>query len=316
VKAYVGKVSAAPWKFRDGTVLSGLTSPWICWALSSADGRPLSETKQAYVTAVADAKNTGFDFDWNVAGGPVEQAKAIRNRGRAPVVVDKVSYTLSFPNQLDYRFSGYDFATRKVLEIPGTNSNVLRVPNQNLWMGLIDFSTRGPAAQPLADANPGAVEQQMPAHEGIATARDPKLAGVWNPLPELSWGDSYLQAQQIVRKLSGTPGNQNDMPGQTINWLESSALFSSPANIEIAFREGRMLRIAATFTRPPDMKEVVAAYEKQFGPAQEKVFTRQEQQSIARWSVKQPGASLEIKVTEAQGTRIITYERVVVRSNL
>jgi hypothetical protein len=225
--------------------------------------------------------------------------------------VDKVSYTVSFPTQLDYRFSGYDFATRKVLEIAASHSNVLRVPDQNLWMGVIEVSGRGPTAQPLADANPGAT-MPTPATAGVGgpeiATRNPKLAGIWNPLQALNWGDSYAHTQQIVRKLSGTPANQNDVPDRTINWNESTALFSSPANIEIAFKEGHMFRIAATFTRPPNMKEVVAAYEKQFGPALEKVFARQEQQSIARWSLKQAGATLEIKVTEAQGTQVITYE--------
>ncbi len=70
-----------------------------------------------------------------------------------------------------------------------------------------------------------------------------------------------------------------------------------------------MSRIVATFTRPPSMKEVVAAYEKQFGPALEKVFKGQEEQSIARWTVKEPPVgTLEIKVTEAQGTQVITYD--------
>ena len=70
-----------------------------------------------------------------------------------------------------------------------------------------------------------------------------------------------------------------------------------------------MSRIVATFTRPPNMKEVVAAYEKQFGPAIEKVFKGQEEQSVARWTVKQsPAGTVDIKVTEAQGTQVITYD--------
>jgi len=285
-----------------------LNTPWIWWALSSADGLPLSESKRAYVTAVADAKNTGFDFDWNVAGGPVEQAKAIRNPGRAPVVVDKVSYTLSFPTQVTCGFSGYDFATRKVLEIPATKSNVLRIQNQELWMGVIDFSFHGAGMPSVEDPNTGAIQRHIVAGGDEARTSDPKLAAVWNPLPGLSWGDSFAHTQEIIRKLSGIAGNQSDISSPTVNWSESKALFASPANIEIAFKEGQMSRIAATFTRPPNIKEVVAAYEKQFGPALEKVFASQEQQSIAHWSVKQPGASLEIKVTEAQGTQIITYE--------
>ena len=105
-----------------------------------------------------------------------------------------------------------------------------------------------------------------------------------------------------------SPEDKSKNPDKTITWSEAQVLFSSPANFDVVFQGGQMTRIVATFTRPPEIKLVIAAYEKQFGPALEKVLTRQEEQSIARWLVKQPqGGTLEIRVTEAQGTQVITY---------
>jgi len=314
VKAYVGKVDSKPFTFSDGTVLSGINTPWICWGFASADGKPLSETKKAFVTAVYDARNTGFDFDWTVAGSPVDQARAIRNRGRAPVIVDKVDYTLSLPAQADFQFSGYDFATRKVMETSGTNSNVLRVKDHELWMGMLDFSSHGAAATAVVDANTGAQKELVGATPQLADDSDPKLATVWNPLPGLQWGDSYERTHKTLRDASVaftsiSPEDKSNTPDKTITWSEAQVLFASPANFDVNFQGGHMSRIVATFTRPPNMKEVVAAYEKQFGPAIEKVFKGQEEQSVARWTVKQsPAGTVDIKVTEAQGTQVITYD--------
>jgi len=312
-KAYVGKVSPQPYKFSDGTVLSGINTPWICWGIASGDGKPLAETQRAYVTALYDARNTGFDMDWTVAGGPVDQARAIRNRGRAPAIVDKVDYTLSLPAQADYHFSGFDFATRKVVDTSATNSNVLRVKDRELWMGLLEFSRHGASAPAVVDANTGA-QKEIDAGPDIADDSDPKLTSIWNPIPGLQWGDHYARAEKTLRDesvpfTSISAEDKSNTPDKTITWSEAQVLFSSPANFDIVFQGGHMTRIVATFTRPPDMKAVVDVYEKQFGPALEKVFTRQEEQSIARWTVKQPaGGSLDIRVTEAQGTQVITYD--------
>ena len=105
-KAFVGKVPGSPWTFRDGITLSGLSTPWVAFGLVSADGKPLVESSREYVGAMFDARNTGFKMDWNVSGGPVEQARGIKDFGHAPAIVDKVDYTLSFPHRLDWQFQG------------------------------------------------------------------------------------------------------------------------------------------------------------------------------------------------------------------
>jgi hypothetical protein len=107
-KVYVGR-TVPSYRFKDGITLSGFNTPFVAFSLISADGKPLlgeDACRKAYVNAVFDAKNTGLQFNYAVPGGPVEQANAVGNRGAAPVVVDKVSYTLSFPVALAGRGEG------------------------------------------------------------------------------------------------------------------------------------------------------------------------------------------------------------------
>ena len=102
VKAYVGKIEGF-FRFSDGITLGNVNAPWVAFVLESADGKPLlgSQTPaKMLMGAVADAKNTGFAFDYNVVGGPSEQAKAVRNLGNLPVLVDKVEYSVWFPHEI------------------------------------------------------------------------------------------------------------------------------------------------------------------------------------------------------------------------
>ena len=92
IKAYVGKFTG-PYKFKDGIVLSNVSTPFVVFTMASADGRKLTGPDAAQrinMIAVADARNTNFKFNWDVQGGPVEMAKAIIDRGRPPVIVDDV----------------------------------------------------------------------------------------------------------------------------------------------------------------------------------------------------------------------------------
>ncbi|HVJ47478.1 MAG TPA: hypothetical protein VM511_13895, partial [Luteolibacter sp.] len=187
-KVFVGPAPAEGWKFGGGITLSGISKPWISFALASADGRPLTECSKAWVSSMADAVNTGFEFDWNVKGGPTEQAKAIRNMGAAPVIVDRVDYTVSFPTKMKWQVDAYDFAVRRLQETSGTNSVVRvrsqprsgEVPNdrpQEIWMNVLKISGRGEAADPVNDPSAGAMASASPEEGGEAS--DGSLAGFW-----------------------------------------------------------------------------------------------------------------------------------------
>lgn len=326
-KAFVGPVPTEPWTFRDGVKLSGLSTPWVAFGLASKQG-PLATADRAYISAVFDARNTGFEFDWNVSGGPVEQAKAIRDRGRAPVLVDRVDYTLSFPWQGPWTFQGYDFGLRKIARQEGIG-NVLRLRNaeagagdqvvlanapQEVWAGVIEFAKRTGSAPAVADPNTGARQQVTVGGTSNAEATDPKLAGIWNPIPGVSWGDRYARAHRILREspipsTSVTPIEQDTSGKRVITWSDAEAVLDAPAAIELSFQEGVMKRIGVTFVRPPDFGAAVAAYEERFGaPVEKKIVQHQYEQSSVRWLVKGQPATLEILMTDAQGTVKIGYE--------
>ena len=185
---------------------------------------------------------------------------------------------------------------------------------QEVWIGVLNIASRNGDARPVADANPGAQKQVAAGGTSDAEASDPALAGVWNPLPGLSWGDRYGRTHHTLRDApvrfsSITPEDGSSLGEKTITWSDAEALFDSPANIEVSFKAGIMGKIVVTFVRPPDLRTAVDAYEKQFGaPAGKKIVANQYEQSSVRWVVKNPAGNLEIIITDAQGTMKISYE--------
>lgn len=325
-RVIVGQVSAEPWKFRDGVTLSGLSSPWVAFGMTTANGQPLFKADRIFTSAVFDAENTDFAMDWNVSGGPVDQAKAIKSTGRAPMVVNQVDFTLSFPQMLSWEFSGYDFALRRIAK-GGAESAMVRVRNgvgdlpasvlnshdQEIWMGVLKIASRGEKAALVADANPGAARATASTGRISTDSTDAKLAGIWNPLPGVSWGDGYARVHRSLRDASVrfssiTPESRRPLGNEVIIWSDAPVLFGLPATFETTFVGGRMNKITATFLQPPNFRDTVAAYEKQFGPATEKTITdSQFEQSSVRWLLKNEVAKLEILLTEAQGVVKITW---------
>ena len=315
-KVYAGR-TVPSYRFKDGITLSGFNTPFVAFSLISADGKPLlgdDPCRKAYVSAVFDAKNTGFDFDYSVAGGPVEQAKAVRNAGRAPVVVDPVSYSLSFPQTFDGRFIGYDFALRQVGEMPLHAENTLRQHEQTLWMGLLNFASRGAQAEPVTDASPGAALAAA-ATNGTAGAErsDPRLAAIPNPLPGLSWGDNYHRAHRNLRdsaflRTRISPEEMANKPEMTIAVSDAEILMKMPANVDVSFAQDRMSRIAVNFTQAPAFTELVASLKKTFGaPAREHLVNVASEQSEVAWTVRKPEGTLSVVATEVQGVVRVAY---------
>ena len=145
-KAYVGRTAGA-YRFCDGLTLSDVTGPWVCFALASDDGRPLvgaNASGRMLVTAVFDAKNRGFEIDPAYpGGGPLDTSDAIRHRGTAPVMVDKLGYTLAFPTEISGQFEGYDFALRRVVSQSVSGGNRLVCGPRDLSWGVLTIRQRG-----------------------------------------------------------------------------------------------------------------------------------------------------------------------------
>jgi len=142
-KAYTGR-PVKRHTFAGGIVLSGINTDFVTFAMASADGKPLTgrnASERIYVTAVFHAKNTSFEMDIEGIGTariPTGQyLTRIKDKGRAPAVVDRVTYRLEFPGNLDYRFEGYDFALRKCVEKESRDTNTWEHDGRELYMGVL-----------------------------------------------------------------------------------------------------------------------------------------------------------------------------------
>lgn len=327
-KVYVGPAPAEGWSFRDGITLSGVSAPWLSFALVSADGLPLAECSKAHLTSMSDAVNTGFEFDWQVRGGPVDQAKAVVNPGRAPVRVDKVDYSVSFPRAMDWKVKSYDFALRPIAATSG-ESGVLRVRSQpaadavstvsnarpqEIWMNVVHFNARGESVKPVIDASAGASAAAKASRQPVQEATDPALAGLWNPLPGLGWGDNLPLAQRKIAAMNVRHGAVTPLDGgddSSLTVAESHAVFDAPARTEISFSKQAMKDIVVTFSQPPSFRAAVADYEGRFGmPAEKRLADDPFEQSTVRWMVPGKAVDLAILMTEAQGVMKVVFSLI------
>lgn len=319
-KAYVGRVNG-PYHFKDGLVLSGLNTPFVTFAMSSLDGRPIvqaGDSGRYLVSAMFDARNTGFEFDSSkaIAGGgfvpPGDQVRMIRSRGNAPVVLDQVSYSLSFPTRLDYQLKEYDFALRAVSDRTTRDSNVLTVGKDAPFVSLLEISRRGAVAEAFIAPEPIAKTESNVA---VTAPRQSAGGSMWSPIACLRWDSSYASAHQALREsalpFSSISPIQNVSDG-SIMVSDAEMLFGAPANLELIFQNGQLTRIGATFTRSPNLEEVVSTYKKELGqPVQETIVAEAYATSKVRWIKKQDDAELEVTVTETQGSSGITCDLTV-----
>lgn len=316
-KVYVGPTCDA-WTFGDGIVLSGVTTPWIAFALVSADGQPLGEAAaSAWVSAVYDAKNTGLDYDHGCAGGPVEQARAVKSRGHAPVVVDPVGYTVSFPREVAMDYRGLDFAMRVTSVRDTPRGNVWRQAPQTDWMGVLNFGPRGASTPAVADASPGL---RRPGERTVAATApertDPALAAFWNPVPDLSWGDSYHRAHRLLRDgayLHGpaSPEDFGETAEKTVTLPNAMVLQDMPATVEVRFEADRMRLAMLTYEQAPAYPELVATLRRSLGePTRSALAAGAFAQSETEWVQRRAEGVLSIVATEVQGVvRIVCQLR-------
>jgi hypothetical protein len=314
VKVYAGRTCESH-RFEGGITLSGFDTPFVAFAMVSADGRPLTgpdACRRAYVSAVFDARNTGFDYDYQVPGGPIEQAKAVKKVGHPPVIVDRVAYTLSLPTTVEATVSDYDFALRR-FAVTELRAGALRREGATPWMTVLEFASRGAPATPRIDPSPGAAiaATQTSAPAGAETT-DPKLAAVPNPLPGISWGDSYHLAHRTLRDAAaGWTVSKEDLTSQsdkTITLSDAVVLMKTPASVEAAFAGGRMTRIVVTFAQAPALSDLVSELTRMYGrPSRSRIVSVASEQSEVEWISTSPAGTLTVAATEVQGVVRVTY---------
>lgn len=305
-KFLVGRT--APHRFRDGITVSGFDQPFTAFALVAKDGKRLVDgCSKAWVSATADAKNTGFVFDsTRNCDGPVNQAEAVVDAGRAPAIIDRAGWTLSFPVKIAGRFTPYDFALRAEPAVAVTNQT-LRWHNRDMWMGELTISERGAAAEPETDA----VVAHVPA--GTAEdvpATDAGLAALPHPLAGLSWGDN---APKALRTLLGSSmgAGRTTLAGsdveRTVLVRGVTDFRGGTADIEVRFRGGRMHAVVATFVRPPSWLEAVAAAQRDYGKPDQRKDGAQFEGSHVRW---RNARGVAVALEETQGIMTMRWETV------
>jgi hypothetical protein len=317
-KAYVGKF-IGPYKFKDGIVFGGVNTPSVHFAMVSLDGRPLAgadPSRRIAMSAVADARNTDFQFDWSVHGGPVEMAKAVINSGHLPVQVDPVNYALWLPTTIEGRFTRYDFALRAVAELPISNTNRISQEGTTPFMSVLTIDHRG-AVSPVPDVAVAAIRVTPEAGSGATTRPKgvaPASTDPWNPIAGLGWQTDYATAHKSLQGSnlafsSMTPFDPAEKTRKAIVLSDARlpVFWNSPADVELFFSGSNLRSMTITFKQPPAFGIAVSDLEKRLGAAAEKHAGAQFEQSIARWNNASIG--LNLVMTESQGTLKILIDR-------
>ncbi len=300
-KAYIG--SAIPsYQFKGGITLSGLGTEWIAFCMASADGKPLlgeNATKRALISAVHSSANTGFDYDWSVSGNPADMAKAVKNPGHAPVLTDRVPYTLSFPEGFSGSWNTYDFAMRKTSGTALTDRNTIRHRGETPWMAEIVFDRRDGKREVETDAM-SALEKNG-TEESTGEKPSASLAGIANPVSGLSWADTFARSLELLQKDNPSA---NAVEGKRIELPELKGIFEAPVQAEIVFKEGRMREILFTLKQGSEFGEIVKTLTGKYGdPTSKKIAKEAYDESRVTWTHGGQG----ITATEVQGVIRISH---------
>ena len=320
VKAYVGKPMGA-YKFSDKIAVNFTgkkEDAFICFTLVSADGKPLIESKRAYLSVVDDALNTGFQMNAahllrpnGMFTPPNEQANAIVNTGRSPVLYTPVDYELFWPRAWRGAVANYDFAMRKIDETP-LASNSLKHKGVPPWMTVLDISALNAAAPTPETTVPPS--RGPAATEGDTRAADSTAGTIalWNPLPNANWGDGYFRTHLVLRdgsflrtSISGEDTSANS--AKTITMTEAALFGDSIADLLITFAADKMVSINMNFTRPLALPELIKLLESKYGaPKQQTIAASADKTSTIIW---EPADGFRAVITETQGVQAIAFTR-------
>ena len=319
VKVYVGKVSG-PFCFSDGIVLRDVSTPWISFALVSADERPLTgpnATGRAYMGGVFDAKNTGFLFDYRAQGGPVEQAKKIVSYGRAPILEDRVNYKLSFPNNLHGTVTSYDFALRQTNVLKIADGNQVPQEGSTPFMNVVDIAAWGDKSSAPTDLPTIIAREDYASLVGGTTDNGGKagnaVSGALFPVSGMNWTTNLDDAQTALRDSPliftslGKPDTSRTLESSfLVTDAQLPLLWNSLADVMFTFQQNRLAKVEVTFKQPPSVAEVIDVFTKALGePVQKKLDTQYGVTEI-HWSTH---AQLpDVFVTESQGVMKVIYQ--------
>ena len=146
-------------------------------------------------------------------------------------------------------------------------------------------------------------------HPGVISGgmADTRLANLWNPLPGIKWSDSLQEVEDHLRS-SGVHFDAATLVSGHLHLANTDALFRTASNADVIGQNDRILSISVVFSQPPLLTDVIAAYDKQLGPAVEKhIADTEDQITTVKWSRREGDATLTVTLTETQGTLGIVY---------
>src|SRR3984957_3412873 len=192
-KAYIG-APHGNYRFHDGTVVGGFEGSFIAFGMSSMDGKPIlgrDGSRKLYLTAVSEAKNTGYKIRFDEAsdpmpaGGPLGIGKLIESNGTAPILVDPAPYKVWFPTDLTGTFEGFDLARRLRFSKPLTEGH-LTYNGRDLYLASLSIRSSGakllttPQTDIVAPVQSGKRASAIPLAAPSRRAPMIELARIWN----------------------------------------------------------------------------------------------------------------------------------------
>ncbi len=319
VKAYVGKVDGS-FQFSDGITIGNISTPWIVFSMSSADDKPLTgpdATKHILMGGVFDAKNSGFEFDYNILGGPLDQGKSIRNPGHAPTLVDKVEYKVWFPNQFEGTLKSYDFALRETNSTSVNKDNEVSQQGATPYMDVLEINRWGdkgalPVASPTVIAKQDYTRSSQPLDTMVSNDASVPPGAIY-PIAGMDWSMPYPVSQHYLENspLLFTSVSRLDTSATTdktitVTGAQLPSLWNSLADIVLTFSSNKMTKVEVTFKQPPPVSDVETKFTAILGQPVEKKLEAQYGTTELHWMSK--GELPDVFVTESQGIMKIIYQ--------
>jgi hypothetical protein len=132
------------------TKVAGINRDYSSICIVSEGGKSLEESSSIVITMVADSRNTGLKFDASRMKKKWMRgmAQATVNPGRAPVIVDRVSGTITAPWLKGRWYRKYDFARRCYEEGPISTSLTITAREPLFYAQIFSKKPKLPAPVP------------------------------------------------------------------------------------------------------------------------------------------------------------------------
>jgi len=320
VIGYIGFWENNFYKFSNDFAILNVSSPFASIVLTSKDGNKLKESKEFFLTALWDVKNSGFEMDMKVARegggfvGPSEQARAIIKRGKPPVIMDKIKFDIYFPFSIYGRIEFYDFALRKFAEIKLNGENIINIsPQKNYYMikFIIDKKDKIKTSLPLYQEKIK-IERKTTKHKPEFLKKREEFINLWCPVKELNWAMDYAQTHQILRDstlifTTISPFDSSEKIEKKII-LTDFEIWNCVADMEILFKDNFMESIFFTFKEIPSFDYLIEVLKKELGEPKEKRIEQVAfQENYVIWNLKEKGKLLNIELKEFQGSIFLKF---------